>query len=403
MAFYEGENENTDLPASFMAANYDWTEQGAGAATATAYHNAGGKHAMEYTNPNARNCSSNQPGSCNDVLRQLNNLPEEAWLHEQSNKSVRVFSNGQQRNDPLDAVFQKAWSAQVLSLLSPSQSGSAAWTTAEGGSVELDTLNWETLKTFTYHGGPQYEITQDAQVTSAEQTTIKETPTQAVANGLDYDYPQSGGYDNMLNSAASNLIGMFNENAFAIGYGSGYMTSSYPVTNAWQNQQDGILDLVARGKYDFPWMEGSAAPAHRLYGLASVWLSYKQNLSIPWEDFCAPDKTPKGLCNSTWDDASVVPLSPLATATNDINALKSGTLYVREFAKCYQGGVALGPCAAVVNPGGSSATWPTLKQHYTRQISLPTNSLYGGGKVQWTSGIPSSVSAASAMIVAGTP
>jgi hypothetical protein len=401
MAFYEGEYENTDLPASFMAANYQWTEQGAGAATATAYHNAGGLHAMEYTTPNARDCASNQPGTCNDFLKQLDNLPEEAWLHEQSNKSIRVFSNGQQRNNPLDSVFQKAWTAQILSLLSPSQGGSAAWSSQEGGSVELDTLNWETLNSFTYHGGPQYEITQNSQVTQAEDASISETPTLVVANGMNYDYPQSGGYDAMLDGATSNLAGMFNENAFAINYGSGYMTSSYPVTNAWQNQQDGILDLIARKKFDFAWMEGSASPAHRLYGLASFWLSWSPKSSVLWEDFCAPDKTPKGYCNSTWDDASVVPRQPLATATSDINILKVGSVYVREFAKCYQSGVPLGPCAAVVNPGSSSAGWPTLQQHYSRQIVLPTTSLYGGAKVQWSSGLPSSVGANSAAIVAG--
>ncbi len=71
MAFYQGENENDDLPASFMAANYTWTEQAAeraGAAAATAFAAAGGAHALVYTDPNARNCTSNQPGTCDDIM-----------------------------------------------------------------------------------------------------------------------------------------------------------------------------------------------------------------------------------------------------------------------------------------------------------------------------------------------
>lgn len=403
MAFYEGANENTDLPASFMAANYAWTEQGAGAQTADAFHNAGGAHAMQYTDSNARNCSSDKPGSCDDFLTLLNNLPEEAWLHEAGNSSVRVFGNGQQRNNPLDSAFQTAWTEQIDVLMNPSQGGSAAYTAAEGGSIELDTYNWQNLGTFTELGGPEYEITQNQQVVTAEVATVSRTPTYAVGNGVDYDYPQGGAYDAFLSQAGSALIGMFNENAFAVAYGSGYMTSAYPVTNAWQNQQDGVLDVIGRHKYDFVWMEGDPPPAHRLYGLASFWLTMDKTYSVLWEDFCAPDNTPKGLCNSTWDDAGIVPTHPRTTATTTIATLLVGALYVREFTRCYQGGVALGPCASVVNPGGSSAAWPILVGHYQRTIALPTTSLYGGGRVAWTTGLPPSIPAHGAAIVAGQP
>lgn len=403
MAFYEGVNENTDLPPAFMAANYDWTEQGMGAQYADAYHNAGGKHAMQYTDSNGRNCSSNQPGSCHDALTLLNNLPEEAWLHEASQPAVRVFQNGQQRNNPLDPVFQAAWTQQIDALMNPSAGGSLAYTAAEGGSVELDTLNWETIPTFTQEGGPEHEITDGTHVIAAEAAAVALTPTNAVGNGVDYDYPLSGAYDTFMNAAGLTLIGMFNENAFATNYGSGYMTNAYPISNAWANQQDGILDVVARHKYDFVWMKGSASPAHRLYGLASAWLTLHGNRTVIWEEFCAPDKTPGGLCNSTWDDPAIVPKRPLTSATTNVNVLQNGALFVREFAACYQSGQPIGPCAAVVNPGTASASWPALNQQYTRTIALPTASLYGGGKVGWTTGLPSSVAAASAWIVAGSP
>src|ERR1700729_3337623 len=55
MAYYEGNFENTSIPASFMATNYDWTVQAAnssGAGFATAFNQAGGRHAAIAISPN---------------------------------------------------------------------------------------------------------------------------------------------------------------------------------------------------------------------------------------------------------------------------------------------------------------------------------------------------------------
>jgi hypothetical protein len=398
MAFYEGENENNDLPASFMVANYDWTEQAAdsaGAADATAFHAAGGLHAMAYMNPNAIKCSSDQPGSCNDLETELDNMGEDGYLHTSSGE--RAYSNGEQRLDTLTDTFTTAWNKQVNDFLTLTP----AWTIAQGGSVEVDTENWVTLNGFTYHGGPFQEITEQTQVTQAQSGVPLGTPNYSVLNGVDYDYPNGGMYDQILDKIGKHILGEFNEDAFATSYGSGYMTESYPIAKAWSNQEDGILDLTGRGLHDYVWMEGDSSPAHRLYGLASVWLVKRGARVVVWEDFCAPDKTPKGYCNSTWPDAQVVPRHPLQTATGgSIETLGVGSLYRREFAACFQAGTSIGGCAAIVNPSGSSASMPTLQQHYAHSIVLPTSSLYGGGSVTWSTQVPTSIPASSAVILA---
>jgi hypothetical protein len=336
MAFYEGSNENNDLPATFMAANYDWTEQAsnsAGAQAATAFHAAGGLHAMAYMDPNAINCSSNQPGSCSDLETRLDNMDETGYLHNQDGS--RAYSNGQQRINTLSTAFLTAWPLQVQDFLALSP----AWTAAQRGTVEIDTENWVTLAMFAYDGGPFQEITQQPQVTQAQSGVPGYTPNLAVLNGVDYDFPADGYYDQLLDALGTAITGEFNENAFAITYGSGYMTNSYPTTNAWKNQENGILDVVGRKLHDFVWMEGDPSPAHRMYGVASYWLTRRARLSVLWEDFCAPDNTPKGYCNSTWADITVVPRDPLQTATGgSIDTLAVGPLYRREFGACFQVG-----------------------------------------------------------------
>ena len=397
MAFYQGENENDDLPASFMAANYTWTEQaadGAGAAAATAFAAAGGAHALVYTDPNARNCTSNQPGTCDDIMSpQLDALGESSWLHGASGN--RLYARGQQRNYPLDANFQAAWISSVKALFSAAQ----AWSPQQGGAVELDTMNWTTLAAYDGAWGQSVEVQSDAQVLQAQEAVAAYSPGTSVLNGVDYDYPQN--YDQLLSAVGANVSGAFNEDAFATDYGSGYMTATYPVTNAWQNQEDGILDVLSHAKRDFVWMEGDPSPAHRLYGLASYWLTYAHR-SVLWEDFCAPDKTPGGYCNSTWADAQVVPARPLQTATNlDIATLQTGGLYRREFASCYQAGQPIGGCAALVNPTASTVAVPPLAQVYAGAIVLPTQSLWGGGAVTWTATLPSSIGPNAAIILDG--
>lgn len=412
MAYYEGNHENTGVPPSFMAANYDWAVQaanGGGAQYANAFHAAGGRHAVMYVDPNSRDCTSPKADTCTDaMLPNVNTLPESSWFHRAGTRKriVRVYAFAQQRNDTADPQFQAMWTSTVAGLLNPSGGGSAAWAPANGGAALMDTMMWVNLATFTGGWGPMTGMTSDSQVIQYQQAVVAYTPANVLLQGVDYDYPQNGGYDQFLTGIAGNAIGATNRDAFAVDFGAGsrldgYMTSYAPIPQAWQNQQNGIIDVVSRGLTDVVLMEGGADATHRLYGLASFWLTYDPARSVLWEDFCVPEGQPG--CDSTWADGSVVPTEPTKTAKGNIASLASGQVYVREFAACYQNGTAIGACAAIVNPAKTHAAIPNLSLHYTKSIVLPAQTLYQGGAVTWSSSMPVTIGRHSAIILANAP
>jgi len=406
MALYQGNGENVFVPATFMAANYDWTEQAAnatGAQYAASFHAAGGAHAVLYTVPNARECSSGsgKPGTCTDIVSpEIDALRGAAWLHRAGDPKRRAYAKGFQRNNPLDPLFRAAWIDSIANFLTDG-GGSSAWSPAEGGAVELDTMNWVNLTTFTGAWGPFAEITSDAQVLAAQEAVVGYTPARTLLDGVNYDYPLGGAYDALLSAVGENVAGVINREAFATDYAhgaahDGYLTERSPIPNAWQNQENAILDVIGRGKTDIVWMLGGAGPQHRLYGVASFWLSYDPHRSVLWEDFCARES---GGCDSTWPDAGVVPTRPLQSATTDISALRSGNLYVREFAACYQNGKPIGGCAAIVNPTLAAQPFPALQQQYAMSVVLPAATLYAGGTVGWQALVTAPVAPRSAIIL----
>ncbi len=205
MALYQGNGENLFVPASFMAANYDWTEQAAnatGAQYAASFHAAGGAHAVLYTVPNARECSSGsgKPGTCTDIVSpEIDALKRSAWLHHARDPRRRAYAKGFQRNNPLDSRFRAAWIDSIANFLTDS-GGSSAWSPAQRGAVELDTMNWVNLATFTGAWGPFAEITSDAQVLAAQEAVVGYTPARTLLDGVNYDYPLGGAYDALLSA-----------------------------------------------------------------------------------------------------------------------------------------------------------------------------------------------------------
>lgn len=359
---------------------------------------------------------------------------ESAYLHTAACNNTRVYFDGQQRLNTASSgtnSWQSNWPSQVTTFTS----ASSAWTNADGGAVELDTMNWVDYVSYTLnHGGPTCENANQAQVTSQQANIATyQSGQDAVFNGVDYDYPDdytggSGGgscssagcYNDMMNALPSNILGGFNEDAITTVYGDGYMTNASPVTNAWTQQMDGIFSVLGHGYYDFLWLEGVEDTAHRTYGLASYYLSYTLKYSVLWEDYCFTDSSADANCNaggdSTWDDKGFVPQDPVQTASvtsatspyKDITTLESGTsgVFFREFRHCYLHGTDLGHCVAIVNANGSgsgSTSVPTLTYSYAHALSLPTAPLdtasgsYLLSKVSQTQ--PTTINAASAYIL----
>ncbi len=129
---------------------------------------------------------------------------------------------------------------------------------------------------------------------------------------------------------------------------------------------------------------GSAAQiGERTATAAMAWLGYSPGHTVVFPNLEA---------NTTnlpiWPEYNVVPMQPLESMTSGAVDLEVGRqIYRREFATCYNAGVPIGPCAAIVNGTSStitvSSSW--LKQHYAHVIQLSGGDIPSGGTVLLTS------------------
>ena len=116
----------------------------------------------------------------------------------------------------------------------------------------------------------------------------------------------------------------------------------------WADIENTELKVSAKGKAFLCMVQdigdaSSEMPA-RLYAEASFLLTYRPSTSIYWTYF----KTPSGF--TVLPETQVVATEPVVRAPKDISGLlQSGGAYAREYKACYVAGVAVGPCAAVVN------------------------------------------------------
>ena len=129
---------------------------------------------------------------------------------------------------------------------------------------------------------------------------------------------------------------------------------------------------------------GSAVQVHqRVAATAIAWLGYSPGHTIVFPNL--EDNTTN---LAVWPEDAIVPTQPLESMTSQASdiAVEPG-VYVREFAQCYNAGVAIGQCAAVVNSTSSAVTiqasW--LKQKYTHLVAITGGDIPSGGKISLTS------------------
>ena len=129
---------------------------------------------------------------------------------------------------------------------------------------------------------------------------------------------------------------------------------------------------------------GSAAQIHqRVAATAVAWLGYSAGHTIVFPNL--EDNTTN---LAVWPEDAIVPTEPVESMTSQASdiAVEPG-VYVREFAECYDAGVAIGQCAAVVNSTASAVTveasW--LKQTYKHLLALTGGDIPSGGTMSLTS------------------
>jgi len=121
-------------------------------------------------------------------------------------------------------------------------------------------------------------------------------------------------------------------------------------------------------------------------------LAYAPEYSVLQE---ALRSAPSGVL--VYPETSLVALAPRETATGDIETLRRGGTYVREFARCYVARAPVGPCAAVVNPAGNgSVPWPLSGY---RSVLLAGGSIADGGHLHFAGTVPAVLAPGTAAIV----
>jgi hypothetical protein len=171
------------------------------------------------------------------------------------------------------------------------------------------------------------------------------------------------------------------------------------VDAAWRSVQNSHLAAIGHGKAFFCFAESpldGASPAglgDRMYTYASFLLAYEPRYSVLQE---ALRSAPSGV--PVYPETTLVALAPLATAGGDIDTLRHGGAYVREFARCYVARAPVGACAAVVNPS-STTTVPWPLSGYRAALQLTGGSIADGGHLQFSAPVPTVLSPAGAAVV----
>jgi hypothetical protein len=122
--------------------------------------------------------------------------------------------------------------------------------------------------------------------------------------------------------------------------------------------------------------DANSAIGDRLYQYASFLLTYHRLTSVLGESFTTHDLF------SELPESKLVATDSVLPYPSDVSQLvQTGGVYGRQWRACYIAGVAVGPCAAVVNESTNASEpfpWPTLYHH---TLALSGEDIVAGGTV----------------------
>jgi hypothetical protein len=212
------------------------------------------------------------------------------------------------------------------------------------------------------------EIANDAAWIAGENALFDAAPRRLVLNGGDGFGPAYGGvFLRNANVAGANHEGCFNAAAGLLSDERGM----------WLRQANGLLADLPFARFSFCMMTGNPTPAARVYALASWWLTYDARYSV------AAPIAPTDDGTTIFPEFEIVPTQPQRTARASVAELARGGIYAREFGECYQAGVPIGRCAAIVNSSARPIAMPALRVRYSRVLALDRASAVAGGRAYW--------------------
>jgi hypothetical protein len=238
----------------------------------------------------------------------------------------------------------------------------------------------------TYYCTTTQEYPTDASVAAAHDTFANSmnhtngSPMQFIFNGLSFSGTTVENLD--IFSGSSRYIGAVCENCIvSAGILQPAMYAHVLTAMAQIDAIPGASFVASASGFS---ASGSDEEIHqRVVTTAVAWLGYSPGHTIVFPNL--EDNTTN---LAVWPEDAIVPTEPLESMTSSANdvAVEAG-VYVREFAQCYDAGVAIGQCAAVLNATGSAVTvqasW--LKQKYTHLLAITGGDIQSGGKVSLTS------------------
>lgn len=398
MAWYQGNNVNTDIPGTWMAQHYDITEQGdGGGAWANAFMAAGGKYAIDYSDPeiipfcNSPFATANgaKPGTCSGPLSPSLNGAESAWLHDSNGNRLHVTAYGpqtqgnwQDRDNPTYAGLPNAYHTWEAALLPGTR-----W-----NAFEIDDFQSGYIPSYFKYkfGATSREMdalgaNANATWLAAQKRIIATAPKPVFLNGIISYAPSTV-------ITLPNVLGIMLESCATTNNTTGIVGSTW-IAN--MNELLLVTSLHRRAVCVNYGTTLSLSLAERLYGLASWWLTYDPTYSVNLTDIITSDG------HEVYPEHGIMLYSPLTTATSqNIATLRTSTgVYLREFTYCYVNKAAIGACAAEVNPDGVSHTAPVTHFKYAHFLKLTTTSWYKGGAVSWGAGTFTTLPAHSARIL----
>jgi hypothetical protein len=395
LAYYGLNGINADVPAAFMAAHVEAVEDdGYTAQHADAFKRAGGHIALAYTDPAyAAHCPAPftaPAGKCTGQIANLIADDESAFVHDATGARVHRFvSDYFQYQEVFNvgaSAAQRAYAQTTAAILAASPLLDGFEADDSGGSMTAPDGVFGSLLFYNFNAAG-VEIPDDAAWIAGESAMLAAAGKPLMLNGGDaitWGPAYNGAFLDQPYVMSQQFEGCFNNDA-------NYLYTDWE--GKFVREENGLLAVTAHHKSAVCYPTGDTSPPHRLYAYAAWLLTYDPVYSVYEMDVPMSDN------EALYPESQLVPTQPRATAT-DVAQLRSGGAYVREFAACGIAGVAIGPCATVVNASQSaSAAVPSLAIAYGHQIVLDPQSFYHGGKANVVAGAPTSLAAATAAIL----
>ena len=436
---------NVGIPETWLASSVDWNEVSASGDLSGQYlSSAGAKHIVPYVDPNITPyCGAPPSGTTTDVpetgancqgaisqyLHPQNGSYAHAYQHrDNGNRLIRTDGTGApflyngQLFEPYnigDSDVQSAFAtttslnAYATEILEDDAGGAYNCIMNYGrcdSGASFDTAHYGTACTTDSYWCYKYNNT--AVEWDNAPSTRGLSPQQAYVNDaialsgrsahpvIGNSGAQTNTYDVQW-ASSSNVKGVMIEGAWT------RASNTYSSVDAthWVGNANGAIFYHGLQKpvVELSNEDLSADPGRLLFQIASHWIVYDPQYSIEAliEDNPAPSN-PAWSHDATFSEQSVLPTGALRAPGSTVSTFQTApSLYVREFSACYQSGVPLGRCAAVVNIGTSATAITGLTASYGHQLVRNTSATWSnGGTAQWSTTVPTSIASGQGIILA---